>query len=319
MNSRQECVTMKFGLMLPQTPQFDLRQDVASIAGAAEAAGYSSLWSYERTLFPLVPKDGLYGIPGLPWAESYRSTADPLTVLTLAAAATSTVRLGTCVLVAGLHQSYRLARTFATLDQATGGGRTVAGLGAGWSQDEFLAVGAAFADRGRSLEETVDALKALWAGDPVTYEDSRMAVDNALVSPKPLAPIPVMIGGGNTPKSLDRIARKADGWIPSGLPTPALAQLWDSLRELATSHGRAEDAIRMTPLMLGALTESDAGPDRTPFCGSIAQVVSDFAEVANVGPHEAIIAIGNASSAPELSDKAAALLAALDEQGLVDR
>ena len=309
---------MKFGLALPQTEQYDLRHDVASIAAAAEAAGYASLWAYQRVLFPLEPTQGMYGVPGLAWSERYRSTADPLTVLALAAAATSTARLGTCVLVAGLHQPLALARWFATLDQATGGGRVVAGLGSGWSRDEYRAAGADFARRGLHLEETIDALHALWGADPVTYKDSRIEIENALVAPKPLAPIPILIGGGSTPKALDRIARKADGWMPSGLPAPALAQRWAAIREAAAGHGRAEDAIRLMPLIHVVLQDSDLGTDRQPFQGSPAQVVADVAEVAGVGAYEGVLSIANASSAAEQSDKAATLLSALDEQGLLD-
>ncbi|WP_194916531.1 TIGR03619 family F420-dependent LLM class oxidoreductase [Catenulispora rubra] len=310
---------MKIGLVLPQTSQYDLRTDVVTVASGAEVLGYSSLWAYERTLFPLQPRDGAYGVPGLPWPDVYRSTAEPLTVLTLAAAATSVIRLGTCVLVAGLHQPQHLARTFATLDQATGGGRVTAGLGVGWSQDEFLAAGADFRSRGRSLEETLDAFQALWGADPVTYRDSRMRIDDAVVGPKPLGRIPVLIGGGSSAGALDRIARRADGWLATGVPAAVMGEQWKRICEAAIGHGRTEDAVGLTPLMHVAPTATAAGPDRVRFHGSVGQVVSDIAEMAEIGAGEGIVAITNAGSAKELLDKAAALITALDGQGLRDR
>ncbi|EWM10521.1 TIGR03619 family F420-dependent LLM class oxidoreductase [Kutzneria sp. 744] len=188
---------MRFGLYLPQGELADARQGVMTVAREAERIGYDSLWAFERTLFPLEPADGMGGVPGLPWADFYRHNMDPLTLLTLAAAVTEKVRLGTGVLVAGLHPAHALARTMATLDQVSGG-RAVLGLGGGWSSDEFRAAGADVRRRGRSLEETVDACRALWGPNPVSYRDSRMVVDNALVTPKPLGRLPILLGGGKT-------------------------------------------------------------------------------------------------------------------------
>jgi probable F420-dependent oxidoreductase len=307
---------MKFGVVLPQTKEMDLR-DVTTVAAEAESAGYASLWVYERLMFPLEPRDGLYGVPGLAWLDGYRYTAEPLTVLTLAAAVTQTVRLGTSVLVAGLHSSQELARTLATLDRATGGGRVIAGLAGGWSQDEFLAAGVvAFEHRGLALDETIDALTALWGPDPVTYQDSRTRVDNALVSPKPAATIPIMLGGGNTTKALNRIARKADGWIPTGIPAAVIGQQWQAIRDLAAGYGRPADAIQLVPLVHVMLSDSDAGQDRMPFQGSIAQVVDDVAEVVEIGADEIIIAFHGLESTKDQIVRSEELITALTDAGL---
>jgi probable F420-dependent oxidoreductase len=302
---------VKFGLCLPQTEYVDLQRDVTMVAREAEAAGFDSLWVYERVLFPLEPADGMYGVPGLPWLDEYRFTAEPLIVLTMAATVTERVRLGTCVLVAGLHSSSALARSLATLDQATGGGRLVTGLGGGWSSDEFRAGGADFDHRGRALDETLDALDALWGPNPVSYQDSRMSIHNALISPKPVARIPVLIGGGNSRTALDRIARRADGWMPTGLPTPVLAQQWQAIRDLAAGHGRNGEDLTMVPLLHLSVTDTPAGADRAPFQGSIAQIVSDIAEVAALGADEAILSIHGVSSGKELLEKATAVLRAV--------
>jgi probable F420-dependent oxidoreductase len=290
----------------------DVQRDVTLAAREAEAVGYDSLWVYERVLFPLEPADGMYGVPGLPWLDEYRYTAEPLTLLAMAAAVTERVRLGTCLLVAGLHSSSRLARSLATLDRATGGGRLVAGLGGGWSSDEFRSAGGAdFDRRGAALEETVDALQALWGPDPVTYRDSRMSVDNALITPKPVAKIPVFLGGGHSKVALERIARRADGWIPTGIPLALLAQQWETIRGLAAAHGRAGTDLKLTPLLHLAVTDTPAGADRQPFHGSIAQIASDVAEVAALGADEAIFAIHGLSSGKELVEKSTALREAL--------
>lgn len=140
---------MRLGLRLPQRLGVDLRRDVVEAARVAEAAGYASLWTYERLLFPESPAEP-YSPTVAEWPEASRQAADPLTVLTAAALATERVRLGTAVLIAALHTPVQLAKALATVDQISGG-RVVAGVGSGWSTDELRATGAGRADRGRFL------------------------------------------------------------------------------------------------------------------------------------------------------------------------
>lgn len=306
---------MEFGLVLPQSEGTDLSRDIVMVAREAEQAGFASLWAYERALFPLNPSDGLYGVPGLPWIDTYRSTAEPLTVLAIAAAVTDRVRLGTCVLVAGLHSPLHVARTMATLDQATGGGRVIAGLGSGWSSDESRAVGADFRTRGRALDETVQALRALWGPDPVTYRDSRMAVENALVCPKPAARIPVLLGGGGTRVAMERIARVADGWLPTGIPVPTMAERLRAIRDLAVTFGRRANDVRMVPLVHVSVHDQPSGTDRAPFEGSVAQIVEDVAELPHAGADEVILAQPGLTSGQEFLDRSIDLLNGLREAG----
>lgn len=308
---------MRFGLFLPQRDKADLRRDVTMVAREAEQSGYRSLWAYERVLFPLEPADGLYGMPGVPWPDAYRVTAEPLTVLTLAAAVTGTVRLGTGLLVAGLHAAHQLARTIATLDQATGG-RVVLGLGSGWSSDEYRAVGADFAHRGRSLEEMIDACRALWGPDPVTYRDTRMTVSDALVSPKPAGRVPILLGGGTTRTALDRIARKADGWIPAGLPPAAAGARLREIRDLAAGHGRNPAELEMYPQARIVLTDSDAGEDRMPCQGSVRQILADLTAYAEAGATEAMVVLPTADTGDDMVREATTLMRVLTDEGLAD-
>jgi probable F420-dependent oxidoreductase len=311
---------MDFGLGLPQGAHNDLQRDVIMVAKDAEEAGFDSLWAYERLLFPLTPSHGLYGIDGLPSLPYYRYCADPLTVLTLAGAATETIRLGTSVLVAPLLNKLLLARTLATLDQATGGRLTV-GLGGGWSTDEYAAAGADFASRGQAFDEVIDALRALLGPDPVSYRDSRIVVDNALVSPKPAAELPILIGGGLSKRALRRIAEKGDGWMPVNMPGRAIADTWKQLLDHAASAGRDPGAMRLVPVApYTVVTDKPAGPDRELFQGTPEQLAEDFAAVAEAGAHELIIGLdSDAASAAELLDKAMSLLYAAAAAGLRQR
>ncbi|MEV4812984.1 TIGR03619 family F420-dependent LLM class oxidoreductase [Micromonospora avicenniae] len=278
----------------------DLQHDLVEAARTAEAAGYASLWTYERLLFPEAPADPYAGVPDMAWPESQRQAADPLAVLTAAAVATERVRLGTSVLIAALHAPVQLAKTLATIDQISGG-RMVAGLGAGWSTDEFRATGATGANRGRYLDETLDVFDAVWGPDPVTVRGPRVAIDSASVLPKPVSRIPVMLGGGGSDierntksKAVERIARRADGWLPFlSTPGPAgaaeLRASWARIREMAAGYGR--DTSRMEMVVVGNVTFTDrpAGPGRAPFVGTLDQIMDDVRTAAEAGADELIV------------------------------
>ena len=282
---------MRLGLRLPQRLGVDLQHDVVEAARTAEAAGYASLWTYERLLFPQTPAESYAELPNVPWPAHSRQAADPMAVLTAAAVATEQVRLGIAVLVAALHTPVQLAKALATIDQISGG-RMIAGMGPGWSSDDLRATGATRADRGRFLDETLDVFDAVWGPDPVTFRSPRVVIDNASVLPKPATKIPVMLGGGS--KAVQRIAKRADGWLPvPTTPGPAgaaeLRASWDRIREMASEYGR--DTSRMEMVVVGNVTFTDrpAGPDRSAFVGTLDQIMDDVRTAAEAGADELIV------------------------------
>ncbi|MGV9802301.1 TIGR03619 family F420-dependent LLM class oxidoreductase [Mycobacterium sp. NPDC003449] len=290
---------MKLGLRLPQRLGVDLRHDVVDAARTAESAGYDSVWTYERLLFPQTPAEPYAGTT-VPWPEHSRQAADPLAVLTAAAVVTERVRLGTSVLIAALHTPIQLAKALATIDQISGG-RIIAGLGIGWATDELQATGATRADRGRFLDETLDVFDAVWGSDPVTFQSPRVIIDDAAVLPKPVSKIPVMLGGGGnnlgrgtSSATVQRIARRADGWLPL-LSTPGpvgaaeLRASWNRIRDIACGYGR--DTSRMELVVIGNVTFTDrpAGPDRSAFVGTLDQIMDDVRTAAQAGADELIV------------------------------
>lgn len=282
---------MRFGFGLPQRLGVDLSTDVTDMAKRAEAAGFDSLWAYERLLFPLAPLGPLYDVPelGNVWPDFYQQAAEPLTVLTAAAAVTSKVRLGTGLLVAPLHHPVQLAKRLATIDQISGG-RLVAGLGLGWSDDEMRAVGTKRSERGRSLDEMLEVFRAVWGPDPVDYEGPAGVIAGVRMLPKPVGKLPVYMGGGYTPASQRRIARKADGWIADGtLSADAIAAGWKAIRQLATDAGRDAGALDFILQANITVTPKPAGPDRRHFTGSFEQVVEDLTAYAAGGAQEVIL------------------------------
>jgi probable F420-dependent oxidoreductase len=306
---------MKFGVSLPQYDYFDLRTDVVTAAKALEEIGFDSLWVFERIL---VPEDqsgshGLYGVPDLPWPERYRSVPDPLTVLTLAAAVTSRIQLATGVLTVPLHTPFRLARTLATLDAASGG-RVIAGLGTGWSIDEYAAAAPRpFAERGRALDEFLDFAAAMWGPDPVTVGSDRYAITEAEIGPKPAGRLPIVLAA-TAGKALARVARRADGWLATAMPPAEVGTALRRLREAAAEHGREIGGYFQV-----ALNSLDPVPsaDRRPYTGSLEQLVPDVAALAEAGVDHVYFTLPSvARDVTELADLAADLHARLRAAGL---
>ncbi|MBP0459812.1 LLM class F420-dependent oxidoreductase [Streptomyces montanisoli] len=308
---------IKLGLSLPQMHQFDLSRDLVPVARAAEETGYDSLWVFERTLFPTPATQGLYGVPGLEWPDSYRSVADPLVTLAMAAAVTERVRLGSSVLVAPYHSPFHLARWFATLDAASNG-RAVAGLGTGWSHDEYAAGSTGtFEERGAVLDETLDVFAAVHGPDPVSYEGRFTTIAPAEVGPKPVRPVPVYLAASGG-AALRRLVDRADGWLPTGMTAEQLAGAWKGVNDLAAERGRTRPLdvcvranVRYTPQPVDA-------SGRQPFHGNVAQIVDDVAAHAAIdGIGEILLELGpDARDGQELADRAREVHAAVREAGV---
>ncbi|MCW2898595.1 MAG: class F420-dependent oxidoreductase [Streptosporangiaceae bacterium] len=310
-------MAIRLGLGLPQMKWYDLGHDVVEVARAAEETGYESLWVFERVLFPERPQQGLYGIPGLSWPDRYRSVADPLVVLSLAGAVTQRARLGTSVLIAPLHVPVQLARSLATLDAASGG-RVVAGLGTGWSLDEYAAAPfAPFEERGAVFDELLDVCAAVWGPDPVSYQGTRTVIRASEVGPKPARPIPIYLAATSR-KTLDRVARRADGWMPAGIPPEQLAAQWQELTEMAVSHGRDADELDLCVRANVRLTDAPVeDTERRPFMGTVEQVVEDVVRQAAVGVQEVLLDLqANTRDAKELADLAAQVYADVRAAGV---
>ncbi|WP_314173434.1 LLM class F420-dependent oxidoreductase [Streptomyces winkii] len=309
-------MTLRLGLGLPQMKHYVPGRDVTAVAREAEAIGYDSLWVFERTLVPEDPVDGMYGVEGRPWPETFRDIADPLVTLAQAAAVTERVRLGTSVLVAPLHAPFELARTLATLSAASGG-RLVAGLGTGWSRDEYAAAGADFDRRGALLDEVLDVCETVWSPGTSAYEGTRTRLAPADVGPKPPGgEVPVLLAASNS-RTLDRIARRADGWIPSLTPHPEVARNRAALRELAERHGRDPDSLTVVQRCGVQVTGKPMGGDRRTYQGSVEQIVEDLAEGVAAGVDEAILDFQNSTrDAAELIDAGRELHAAVRAAGM---
>jgi probable F420-dependent oxidoreductase len=209
---------MKLGFSIPQYARLaaDAGQ-TARFARELEAAGAASLWVGDRLFAAVDPKIGYGGMMDTIPAE-FNSVLDPFTLLGVAAGATERVKLGAHVLVATWYPPVVLARALTTIDVVSNG-RLLPGLGIGWSPEEYEAVGLEFRQRGKRLEETLDALEAIWTTDPAEYHGTLVDVPRHHSNLKPVQrPRPPIYLASFSEAALRRVGRRGDGWLPILMP-----------------------------------------------------------------------------------------------------
>ena len=279
---------MQVGISLPQrgpivVDEAGASRSIAGLAMAAEQAGFSSLWVTDGLLEAVSPRVLEPDSEPREVVASGGGTFDPIAVLAVAATATRHIRLGTSVLVGPWYPPLLLARSLATIDQLSGG-RLAIGLGLGRSIDEHEAVGVSPSARAARTEELLDVFDAVWCEGKVQFDGETTRLPPALVEPKPIQqPRPPLLLAGFTPSGLDRVARRADGWHPAGLPVAALAPMWRAVRELAAGYGRG---TREITLVVRAAVEVTPGPiegERRSYRGSLEQIAADLDATAEAG------------------------------------
>ena len=303
---------MRLGVSLAQFGRLADPASVRSAAVAAEQIGYSSVWVRDRLLAPVAPRSTNANFPNAELPPEWSTSLDPVATLAYAAAVTSKVRLGTSVLVAPWYRPALLARSLASLDVLSDGRLTV-GLGLGWSVDEYEAVGVPLHERGRRLEEALDVMEACWSPDPVAYEGRDQRIVPAQIGPKPAqSPRPPVLLAGSTPEGLDRVARRADGWNPVGLPVECIAPLWTTVRNLAVDHGRDPDALELVVRANMAITPDPLGPERPSYHGTVDQVAADVDATRAAGAHEVVLGLFGDHSLNEALEHYACVAEAAD-------
>ena len=226
-------MTVRVGAFLP-TFGGDVRRsgsEIATFARRAEELGFDSVWATDHLLHGSV----FYRRPWL----------DPIVSLSFAAAVTSRVRLGTSILVLPTRHPVVLAKELSTL-QALSGDRFVLGVGTGWDEREFAAVGMRKVERGARTDEALDIVRRLLAGERVSYAGRFAELREVEIEPRTEARTPVWVAGGRqlphaasperpvmAPPVLRRIAA-ADGWIAR--PTSMPGQIRDDVGEIRAAR-----------------------------------------------------------------------------------
>ncbi len=210
---------LTFGLL----PGGGTAQEFFAAAQTAEALGYDSVWMGDHVLWPSF------------WPDS-------LPMLAGAGAVTSSIALGTGVLLAALRRPAALAKQTATLQWMTEG-RFRLGVGAGGEYPtEFEASGVPLAERGKYLDDTLEALRALWSGDEVTLHNRQISVEGARLDVPVDPPIPIWVGGRSR-AGQRRAAQHGDAWIPFVITPERFAEGWANVRGRAEGFDRDPNAI----------------------------------------------------------------------------
>ena len=286
---------MRVSLGLP-THRVDLADEfvsgeaVAELARAAEAAGFAAVFVTDH---PAPPEDWI--------AKGGHHTTDPMVTLAWAAAATTTLRVQTNLFVPAYRHPLLSAKAVATLD-ALSGGRLILGVGAGYLEAEFAAVGADFAGRNEVLDDAIRTMRAAWTGEPV---------DGVVECPRPAQrPGPPIWVGGNSTRAMRRAVEMGDGWVPMPSPqkaakalrTPGLETTAElgarvtQLQEMAVARGRFEP-LDVVFMPAGLDMFNRARPEA-------AQVLDSLAELRGVGVTWATVTLPGETRA-ELLDEIA--------------
>jgi probable F420-dependent oxidoreductase len=231
---------------------------IQAVAAAAEQNGFATLWAGEHVVmvddsaseYPYAD-DGKIAVPAdADWI-------DPMIGLSFAAAATSTIRIATGVLLLPEHNPVIVAKQAASLDKLSGG-RFSLGIGIGWSREEFDAIGVPFERRAARTADYVAAMRAIWCDDISSYSGEFAHFANIRVNPRPRdGAIPILCGG-NSDAALRRVARWADGWYGFNLrDVDDVAAKVTTLRGLCEHEGRDVAALRLA-VALRAPVPSDA-------------------------------------------------------------
>lgn len=182
--------------------------------------------------------------------------AEPVVAMTWLAAATTSIEIGTNILVLPQRNPVLLAKQLSTLDSFASG-RTILGIGAGWAKEDFDAMGVDFKLRGKLTDEIIPAMRELWKQDAASFSGEFFTFKDAYCYPKPARPggIPILIGGESEP-AMRRVARLGDGWLPYNLPVEDAARVIGRLKEMTRSYGRDPDRLRIVKIVY-----SNAGLD----------------------------------------------------------
>ncbi|HKE78094.1 MAG TPA: LLM class F420-dependent oxidoreductase [Solirubrobacteraceae bacterium] len=280
---------MRIGVTVPNVHEtLAERTTIEAVARTAEDLGFDSIWCNDHVVMPSAP-DGAEAEPA--YAAAYgqqrgQNIYDPLITLAYLAAATDRVLLGTSVYLLPLRHPIVAAKQVVSLDGLSGG-RFVFGVGVGWLEGEFEAVGVPYRQRGRRTDEAIAVFKALCAGDSVAF------------LPEPVQrPHPPLWIGGRSDAAMRRAARSGDAWHPSHLTTDELRQRIPQLHAECERAGRAPDdvAVATRRKVLRSSSAPEGERDRV-LHGDPSAIAETVAELEQVGVSHLIVELPGSSEA----------------------
>lgn len=227
---------MKIGVVFPQTEIGADPEVIAKFATTAESLGYEHLLAYDHVL-------GANTASRPDWQGPYTTESmfqEPFVLFSYLAGLTSTIELVTAVIILPQRQTALVAKQAACVDVLSRG-RLRLGVGTGWNDVEYEALGEDFHNRGQRSEEQIDLLRRLWADESISFDGEYHKITDAGLNPLPTRNnIPIWLGG-MAPQVIDRAGRLADGWFP--FVNKDLGTQIEQMRKSAEQAGRDPDSI----------------------------------------------------------------------------
>jgi alkanesulfonate monooxygenase len=231
-----------FGIAMRNFETYPQQPDPAALIDYGvrmEALGYESLWVWDHILLGVEPP--------FPIIEA-------LSLLTAVAARTTTIKLGTGILVLPLRNPVVLAKQLSSIDQISNG-RLIMGMASGWYKREFDAVGIDFRKRGDIMDQNLEILTRLWQEDMVTAEYPPHNLRESVMYPKPVQkPRPPLLIGGYVDRVLKRAALGGDGWLTYFYKPDSFATSWNKVRAFAKEAGKDPESLtscNQLPIVVG--------------------------------------------------------------------
>lgn len=233
---------MKIGVVFPQIEFPPDPIAVRDYTQAVEGMGYTHLHAYDHILGANPDRPG-----GWTGAYTYKNPFfEPFILFSYLAGQTTKIEFVTGILILPQRQTALVAKQAATLDVLCNG-RLRLGVGNGWNEVEYIALGENFHNRGRRMEEQVTLMRELWTKPLVKFEGRWHTIPDAGINPLPVQqPIPVWFGGRDE-RVLRRVAELGDGWMPNQYTLDQVRPLLDKLYQFLDEAGREKSSLGLEP------------------------------------------------------------------------
>ncbi|MDJ0866290.1 MAG: LLM class F420-dependent oxidoreductase [Myxococcota bacterium] len=238
---------MEFGLGFANVGPFIQPEEAVHLAQVAEQVGIESLWTVEHVVVPAgYQAQYPYSADGKMPGPEHSPIPDPLIWLAYVAGNTQKIKLATGILILPQRHPAYVAKEVATLDLLSGG-RMLLGIGIGWLEEEFAALGIPFDERVGRTEEACAALRSLWKPGAEPFQGDYYRWEALESNPKPAQPggVPIVVGG-HVLGAARRAARVGDGFFPLKTEGGRLAQLLDAMADECAKVGRDPAQIEVT-------------------------------------------------------------------------
>jgi probable F420-dependent oxidoreductase len=289
---------MRIGVTVPNVHEtLAERTTIEAVGRMADELGFDSIWCNDHLAIPTARDGGAEPAYAAAYGEQRgQNVYEPLIVLAYLAAVTRRVVLGTSVYLLPLRSPLLAAKQAVSLDRLSVG-RLVLGVGVGWLESEFAALGVPYRERGSRTDEAIAMLKALCAQDSGEFHGRHHSFTGVEFRPKPLQrPHPPLWIGGRSSAAVRRAARAGDAWHPSHLTVDELRERIPELHAECERAGRSTDEVTVTTRRKLVLTPSptDAEAGRV-LQGDADAIAATVAELEHVGVTHLIVELPGSS------------------------